>query len=243
MVQKTPETCVRATPQARLDLEHRGRMHDLRNALAVAGGLCELALSQLPTRAGGTEELTQAIKAIHQAARLATPSRSSEDAITVDPAAETVLLVRQLAMAGPPSVDFTTHTSRCPSLGIAATDYRRILENLCHNALHALHGKEGAVAVAVRPLVVLAGQAHDAGPPGRYLHLTVADTGPGIEPSRLPGLFRPGSRCSQSHGEGLGLWIVGQIVESAGGRLNVTSPPGVGARFDIYLPALDDPAD
>ncbi len=82
-------------------------------------------------------------------------------------------------------------------------------------------------------------------PDGRHsFHFEVRDTGPGIPPSRIRDVFEPFSRLDTSlhrrhPGAGLGLPIARGLCAALGGRLDVTSTPGVGSVFDAVLPMLD----
>jgi two-component system sensor histidine kinase BaeS len=76
--------------------------------------------------------------------------------------------------------------------------------------------------------------------------VTVADTGPGLKPEELPHAFERFYLTSRYRGErsvgtGLGLAIVKQLVESMGGRVEVTSPPGGPTRFTVRLPTAPAP--
>ena len=72
------------------------------------------------------------------------------------------------------------------------------------------------------------------------MHLSVADTGKGIAPDDVHRIFEPffTTRLGQG-GSGLGLHIVHNIVTGVlGGRINVTSEPGLGAAFCVVLPRV-----
>jgi len=65
--------------------------------------------------------------------------------------------------------------------------------------------------------------------------VTVADTGQGVVPEDLPKIFDP-FFTTKARGSGLGLSIVSRILENGGGRISVTSRPGLGTVFSIHLP-------
>jgi signal transduction histidine kinase len=67
--------------------------------------------------------------------------------------------------------------------------------------------------------------------------LEVADEGPGIPADLRERIFDPFVTAGKEHGSGLGLAISKKIVEDHGGRLDVVSEPGQGARFLVRLPA------
>ena len=72
--------------------------------------------------------------------------------------------------------------------------------------------------------------------------LTVTDQGPGIPQSELGRLFRRYERLEQGRpsrlppGIGLGLVFIDTVARRHGGRVTVTSEPGQGARFALWLP-------
>lgn len=71
------------------------------------------------------------------------------------------------------------------------------------------------------------------------LRITVEDQGEGIPADELPQVFQKyfrGRLAAGKPGAGLGLYLVRQIVEAHGGRIEVRSVPGVGTRFQIHLP-------
>jgi len=120
----------------------------------------------------------------------------------------------------------------------------RVLMNLGLNARDAM--PNGGTLRLITENVVL-----DAGRPrvapgleaGSYVSLIIEDTGVGIEASVLPRIFEP-FVTTKAHGlgTGLGLATVYGIVAQAGGAIDVTTRPGHGTRFSVFLPrALDVP--
>lgn len=116
---------------------------------------------------------------------------------------------------GPPSDDawITGHRVRL----------EQVLVNLIQNALDALEGRaDAAIDLSVRAT-------------GGEVRIMVRDNGPGIPDSIRDALFMPFS-TSKPQGLGLGLVICNDIVTSAGGRIEASSPPGGGASFTVTLP-------
>lgn len=99
---------------------------------------------------------------------------------------------------------------------------RQVLLNLLENARHAMEAG-GQVTVTLR--------LADA----KSVELTIADTGRGIPPAKLPRVF-DAFFSTKDDGNGLGLAIVKRIVESAGGKISVDSTEGQGTRFVLTLP-------
>jgi signal transduction histidine kinase len=75
-----------------------------------------------------------------------------------------------------------------------------------------------------------------------WLRFWVADTGPGVSAQDQARIFERFSRGSaggrRSEGAGLGLSIVSAIAAAHGGRVELDSTPGHGARFTIAIPAV-----
>jgi two-component system nitrogen regulation sensor histidine kinase NtrY len=133
-------------------------------------------------------------------------------------------------LAPPPGVLF--ETAGPPELPVVLADPRLLRRGLANLVLNALAAVESGGAVRVSWAV-------REGPPPA-LAITVADDGPGIDPARLAQLFEP-DVTTRDTGTGLGLPIARQAVEAQGGRIEVDSRPGAGARFTILLPVVAGP--
>jgi len=121
-----------------------------------------------------------------------------------------------------------------------ATQLHQVLMNLCINARDAMpHG--GSLRIEAENAEIdehSARMAVDA-KPGKYVSVGVVDTGFGIAEQNLSKIFDPFFTTKDyGHGTGLGLSTVAGIVRSHGGFLNVYSEVGRGAKFKVYLPAI-----
>jgi len=127
-----------------------------------------------------------------------------------------------------------------PEPGLVRMDpgqLEQVVMNLVVNARDAMP-EGGRVTISARPVETVAEEG-TAGPPG-YVLVEVTDTGVGIPREDLARIFEP-FFTSKPEGSGLGLAIVHGIVTRAGGRIEVSSAPGAGSTFSIYLPRMHEP--
>jgi signal transduction histidine kinase/ActR/RegA family two-component response regulator len=124
------------------------------------------------------------------------------------------------------------------------TQLSQVLMNLCVNARDAMpQGGDLEITVESARLDEHYAQLAPDAKPGRYVVISVKDTGVGIPPQVIDKIFDPFfTMKEQGKGTGLGLSTSLGIVRSHGGFINVYSEPGAGALFKVYLPALDDGA-
>jgi len=101
----------------------------------------------------------------------------------------------------------------------------------------------GIIKIGTTDTVILSEMALSHGEiiqPGRYIKIYIEDNGSGIDEDILQKIFEPYfSTKNKSNGTGLGLSVVFGTVKSHTGYLNVTSSPGHGTRFEIFIPALE----
>jgi signal transduction histidine kinase len=117
----------------------------------------------------------------------------------------------------------------------------QVLLNLALNARDAMP-EGGRLTIQVGPAVVdeTMAPAHGQAPPGRYVALTVTDSGTGIETATRAHLFEPFFTTKEpGKGTGLGLSIVADIVRDADGFIEVSSTPGHGTSFRVCLPQVE----
>jgi PAS domain S-box-containing protein len=125
------------------------------------------------------------------------------------------------------------------------TQLQQILLNLCVNARDAMP-EGGRLMISVENTVLDEHSAamHNQAKPGRYVTMSVTDSGTGIPPAILDKIFEPFFTTKEvGKGTGLGLSTVIAIVKGHGGFVNAYSPPGKGTIFKVYLPAIEVSAE
>jgi signal transduction histidine kinase len=145
--------------------------------------------------------------------------------------------------AGRKEIDLAASCADAPGYYLGdAQRVEQVVVNLLSNAVKFTpHGGRAAVSCQVREGEL----PRHPGRAGRWVCLTVADTGPGIAPEQLERVFEPfvqvDSGYTRRHeGTGLGLAISRQLARSMGGDVTVESTPGDGSRFTLWLPAAGD---
>ncbi|MEZ0167852.1 PAS domain S-box protein [Microvirga sp. TS319] len=119
------------------------------------------------------------------------------------------------------------------------TQFETALVNMAVNARDAMNG-EGTLKVHVRALSRMPSIRGHAGGPGRYVAVSVGDTGCGIPPERLGQIFEPFFTTKEvGKGTGLGLSQVYGFAKQSGGDIAVESDVGVGTTFTLYLPRTE----
>lgn len=129
----------------------------------------------------------------------------------------------------------------CWPVMIDGGEFERGLLNLAANGRDAMAGR-GELVIATDN-IDLAGPReapHPDAAPGRYVRLTVTDTGEGMTPEVAERAFEPFFTTKpEGQGAGLGLATVYAAVRSAGGWVGIDSAPGVGTKVSVWLPAVD----
>jgi signal transduction histidine kinase len=144
-----------------------------------------------------------------------------------------------LAASLPSYVGITvSETSEAAVVSTEPARLQQVILNLCNNAAQAMD-RPGVIElrIDVRELTeVLRVGRIDIGP-GRFAILSISDPGRGMDEVTLERIFEP-FFTTRPDGNGLGLATVREIVEEHNGAVEVQSTPGVGTRFDIWLPSV-----
>jgi two-component system, cell cycle sensor histidine kinase and response regulator CckA len=235
-------------------LEALGRMaagvaHDFNNVLTIIYGCASAAIDSLPDEHPAREDVQAIVSATNRATALSRQlltfgrqQRLQPRALALDEVVQSsVSLVEHLI--GP-----NVHLHVALGAGNAEifaepSQIEQVILNLALNGRDAM-AKGGDLTIATA--LIDAPREDEDGktdPHGRWVGLTVSDTGHGIDSETMTHIFEPFfTTKSSDHGTGLGLATVYGIVTQSGGTIDVTSEPGRGTRFTIHLPVASIPA-
>jgi CheY-like chemotaxis protein len=232
--------------------------HDLNNALGPLVALPDLILEdlrKLTADEGAVRDLGADIEIIKSASLRA--AQTIKDLLTLGRQGRTVKetidlngVVRACLAEGSPRFanDRSRHVNMvvdyfADALAVRGSESQlaRAVGNLVRNAIEAIDGR-GEIVVKTRLERLAAPIGHyETIPAGHYAVLTVSDDGCGIDNQELVRIFEPfftKKRVGESSGSGLGLAIVHGVVKEHDGFIDVTSVPGTGTTFSIYLPLV-----
>jgi two-component system cell cycle sensor histidine kinase/response regulator CckA len=224
-----------------------GVAHDFNNLLTIILGNAEFALDDART---GSTELPERIQEIADAAEraaaltkqlLAFSRRQAFEPKTVDVnrlVGDIEKMVRRLV--GTDVVVEVKLDSAAGNVLADPTQIEQIVFNLAANARDAMPAG-GTLTIETRSVELDAAYAehHPDARPGRYLRLSVNDTGVGIPPDVRPHIFEPFFTTKEvGQGTGMGLATVFGIVQQSRGHISVYSEPALGTTFHCYFPSI-----
>ena len=134
--------------------------------------------------------------------------------------------------------------ARLPKLRIDPHQLEQVLMNLALNARDAMPGG-GRLSLETQEVLINGDyrRAHPWAKAGRYVLLTVTDTGTGMPPAVVERVFEPFFTTKpKGEGTGLGLAVTWGIVQQHAGMVHCYSEVGVGTAFKIYLPIAEQAA-
>ncbi len=223
-----------------------GIAHDFNNILTAIFGFTELAMMEAagnPTlRHLLDQQLTAARRARDLVRQILAFSRRSEQAKSP---LQISLLVKEtlklLRASLPATIDIRAEITSSATILADPTQIHQMLMNLATNALHAMEERGGRLSFTLDETEIGQEEAAEGSAPrlpaGRYLRLTVSDTGCGIDQEHLDKIFEPYFTTKEpGKGTGLGLAVVHGIVRTHGGVIQVDSTPGRGSTFTVLLP-------
>jgi signal transduction histidine kinase/CheY-like chemotaxis protein len=224
-----------------------GIAHEFNNILGAILGHAEIALAPRPGGPPVRQHLEQIMKAGQRARRVVdqilTFSRRSERRHRPIVAQTATSEAIELLRASLPATLSLRTALRAAGARIHgdATQLEQVVMNLSTNAAHAMDGR-GTIEIALDPIETEADLvlSHGNLPAGRYVRVSVSDTGRGMDAPTMRRIFEPFfTTKAAGSGTGLGLATVHGIVAEHHGAINVKSAPGAGARFEVYFPQTE----
>jgi two-component system cell cycle sensor histidine kinase/response regulator CckA len=227
-----------------------GVAHDFNNLLNVIVGYAELLARSLPlrdSRRGRIEQILQAaMRASALTRRLLAFSRKQVlQPRVVDMNAAVRETEQMLRRVIGEDVDLVLRLGEeVGNVRVDPGQLEHVILNLAVNARDAMP-RGGVLTLATADADVDPDTAGPGAPgPGRYVVLSVADTGIGMDAETRARIFEPFFTTKPiGEGTGLGLATVYGIVQQSGGFVAVESEPGRGTTLRICLPHVDEPPD
>ncbi len=222
-----------------------GIAHDFNNILTAILGYAELAMLKLDPEAEAfvhLQKIDQASKRARDLVRqILTFSRKQhrkKELVHLSSiVAEAVALLRSSI---PVTVEIRQNLSSQACVMVDPGQIHQVIVNLCTNGYQSMADASGTLTICLRDLDVDGNDPDSTLEQGRYVVIEVTDDGTGMDEATRSKIFEPYFTTKDTDkGTGLGLAVVHGIVQSHQGRITVTSAPGQGATFRVYLPVED----
>ena len=220
-----------------------GVAHDFNNLLTAISGYTEFVLNTFDANDRRREDLQEVVKAGRRAAALtrqllAVSRRQLLQPTVLDVNAMVADLQKLLHRTIPENIEIQLELS--PALDPVRADrgqLEQVVLNLAINAGDAMpQGGRLRLTTATVDVGVADARRRQPMQPGRYVRLTVSDTGTGMAPETQAHIFEPFFTTKpRGKGTGLGLATVYGIVKQSDGYIWVDSQIGQGTSFEIYL--------
>jgi nitrogen-specific signal transduction histidine kinase/CheY-like chemotaxis protein len=226
-----------------------GIAHDFNNLLTIIQGNAQLSLTDLreedPLRANIEEIKRASERAADLTKQLLAFSRKQIMEMQV---LDLNLILQKLdkmlhRVLGEDIKLVTILTEGIGKVKVDPGQIEQVIINLAVNARDAMpDGGKLTIETANVELDEEYAHTHIAVTPGRYVMVSVSDTGVGITPEVKDRVFEPFFTTKEKgKGTGLGLSTVYGIVKQSGGNIWIYSEPGEGTTLKIYLPQVDEP--
>jgi C4-dicarboxylate-specific signal transduction histidine kinase len=213
--------------------------HEYHNILTSMISHCQFALTRPEDLATMTKAVQKSLAGAEKAAKISSSLlgfASEADQALAAPLASTVQEALTCLGRDPAKDRIVVHIDLPPvQVAMSPLNLQQVFLNLILNAVQAMHRTGGQLRIT--------GEVR-----GTLVHVTVADSGPGVPPQIMDRLFEPfvthradhGDEFAGPRGTGLGLCICRDLIRNVGGGISAQSEPGRGAVFTLTLPLADD---
>jgi signal transduction histidine kinase/ActR/RegA family two-component response regulator len=226
-----------------------GIAHDFNNILFPIVGYTELTMDDIPEDSQARQNLKEILKATNRAKELVQQilTFSRQNGQERKPLKVQFLIkeaVKLLRATIPSSIEIECNVDEfCGLIKGDPTQIHQIIMNLCTNAYHAMQETGGKLEVSLKEIDISYEQSVErvGMKVGKHIELIVKDSGHGMNPQVIERIFEPYyTTKEQGKGTGLGLSVIHGIVKNHGGDITVSSQPGKGSSFKVYLPIIDE---
>jgi PAS domain S-box-containing protein len=252
----TQERLLEAQLRQSQKMESVGRLaggvaHDFNNNLQTILGFCELLLLQRAPGDPEREDILQIQRAADNARKLTAQLLAFSRRQLIQPAVldlNVLIGEQQLLFVRTLGEDIRLDLRLAPGAARVKADpgqIQQVLLNLVVNARDAMpSGGRLLIATAHREFSAADEQPGSDVRHGRFVCLSVCDSGSGMSPETVAHLFEPFFTTKEAgKGTGLGLAVIHGIVKQHEGWIHVYTEPGQGTEFKVFLPAADQPAE
>lgn len=223
-----------------------GIAHDFNNILSAILGNIELARYRVADRdVRATTLLLDAEKATQRAAKL------TRQLLTFSKGGEPIREETDLPKLITESADFVLRGSNVACtyhfvedlwlVDVDSGQVSQVIQNIIINARHAMP-EGGTIEIRCDNVTKTAAESLPGVTGGEFVRVAIQDTGSGIPAEIITKVFDP-YFTTRDEGSGLGLAISHSIVMKHGGCLRVSSAPGEGTTFEMYLPVVHSSAE
>jgi PAS domain S-box-containing protein len=226
-----------------------GIAHDFNGVLSAIMAYGNLALTSTDDSDARSKHIANILSAADRGRglieQILTYSRSTRGTPRLVDVVDVVRGTLELVRAAlPASVELRAQLPAQSSTIVAdPTHVHQLVMNLCTNAAHSMEAG-GTLEVMLDQQISPGDKpvSHGLLSAGRYVVLSVRDTGRGMPAAVLERIFEPFFTTGHpGGGTGLGLALVYAIMTEMGGAIDVHTAQGVGSTFTLYLPAADAP--
>lgn len=227
-----------------------GIAHDFNNILTAIMGFSELARNDMQEGTRAKENMSKVLSAGNRAKDLvknilafSRKSNEQRSPIELQRLLRDVIDLMRASLPSTIDIKFSVD-EKCGQIRADHNQIHQILMNLCTNAAQAMNETGGVLELSVESKELskkdVKGEPEIG--PGAFVHVMVADNGPGIDSSIIDRIFDPYFTTKDvGKGSGMGLAIVKGIVRSHEGYIRAESETGKGTVFHLYFPEIFEP--
>lgn len=224
-----------------------GIAHDFNNILAAIIPYTHLVLEQTADKPEVQDDLNQILLAserarllVQQILTFSGQQRQERKIVDLSQVVEEGLKLLRSVL--PENVKLVKNShSPLPPVFADAGQLHQVLVNLCTNAAHAIHGRQGLITIDLEAVEIQAGQfiqPDTSLEAGTYVRLSVRDNGSGMSSAVLNRAFEPFFTTKPlGEGSGMGLAVVHGIIADHSGSVRLNSQPDQGTTVEVFLPA------